>query len=125
MLSTQTAQAAQSGGFQAMNPAAQVLIAALPLVAVVLLAVLAFFAMLWDQQKNRILIARGEKPVQRNIDEKILLLGMIALFVGIGLTAFFLLSEGMTSALLGGIIPTMTGLGVVVHYALRRGRASR
>ena len=108
-----------------MSPAAQVLIAALPLVAVILLAVLAFFSMLWDHQKNRIIIARGEKPVPRNIDDKILLLGIVALFVGIGLLVFFALHDGMTNSLLGGIIPVTAGLGTITHYAISHRQKTR
>jgi len=122
MLTTSAAQAAQSGGFPSLSPAAQVLIAALPLVAVVLLAVLAFFSMLWDHQKNRIIISRGERPVPRNIDDKILLLGVVALFVGIGLLLFFALHDGMSNSLLGGIIPVAAGLGTITHYAFARRR---
>lgn len=118
-------QAQQSGGFVNMTKAAQVLIAALPLVAVVLLAILTFFFMLWDHQKNRIIIERGEKPVPRNVDDKILLLGIIALFVGAGLLVFFAFHDGMTNALLGGIIPAMTGLGVVTHFLIAHRNKSR
>ena len=122
MLATSAAQAAQSGGFPSLSPAAQVLIAALPLVAVVLLAVLAFFSMLWDHQRNTIIVARGEKPVPRDIDDKILLLGVVALFVGIGLLVFFALHDGITNSLLGGIIPVAAGLGTITHYAVSRRR---
>jgi len=116
----QTTDAAQSGGFVSMSPAAQVLIAALPMVAVVLLAVLAFFFMYWDHQKNRIIIERGERPTPRNIDDKILLLGIVSLFVGVGLLIFFALHNGLSNALLGGIIPAMTGLGIITHYVITR-----
>jgi hypothetical protein len=125
MLTTSAAQAAQSGGFPSLSPAAQVLIAALPLVAVVLLAVLAFFSMLWDHQKNRIIISRGEKPVPRNIDDKILLLGIVALFVGIGLLVFFSLHDGATNSLLGGIIPVAAGLGTITHFAISHRQKKR
>ncbi len=110
--------AAQANGFVSMSQAAQVLIAALPMVAVVLLAILTFFFMLWDHQKNRIIIERGERPVPRNIDDKILLLGIVSLFVGVGLLVFFALHNGVSNALLGGIIPAMTGLGIITHYAI-------
>ncbi len=107
-----------------MAPAAQVLIAALPLVAVSLLAVLAFFMMLWDHQRDKILVARGEKPVPRNVDDKILLLGVVALFVGVGLTAFFAIHDGLTNSLLGGIVPAMTGLAIITHFAISRRKKS-
>lgn len=121
----QAAQTVQTGGFQSMDPAAQVLIAALPLVAVVLLAVLAFFSMLWDHRRDKIFLERGEKPAPRNFDDKILLLGIIALFVGVGLTAFFAAHDGLSNALLGGIIPAMTGIAVVTHYSIANRKKPR
>ncbi len=108
-----------------MSTAAQVLIAALPLVAVALLAILTFFFMLWDYRKSRIILERGEKPVPRNVDDKILLLGIVALFVGVGLLVFFVVRDPASNALLGGIIPAMTGLGVVTHYAFAHRNKTR
>ena len=118
MLSQTGIEAVQTNGFVSMSPASLVLIAALPLVAVALLAILTFFFVLWDHQNNRIIIERGERPVPRNVDDKILLLGIVSLFVGVGLLVFFALHNGVTNALLGGIIPAMTGLGIITHYAI-------
>ena len=95
---------------------AQILIAILPLVAIVMLAILSFFFLLWDYRKNRLIIERGGTPVPRNLDEKLLLVGIVALFVGIGLLVFFALYNGLSNSLLGGIIPTMSGLGIVTYY---------
>jgi hypothetical protein len=95
--------------------AAQVLVAAIPVVAVSLLAVLSFFVLLWDY---RLLIERGLTPKPRNIDDKLLLIGIVALFVGIGLLVFFGLKTGLSNSLLGGIIPTASGLGIITYYIL-------
>jgi hypothetical protein len=98
--------------------AAQVLVAAIPVVAVSLLAVLSFFVLLWDYRKYRLLIERGLTPKPRNIDDKLLLIGIVALFVGIGLLVFFGLKTGLSNSLLGGIIPTASGLGIITYYIL-------
>jgi len=121
----QTVTPAQTGGFQSMSAAAQVLIATLPLVAVVLLAILVFFFMLWDQKKSRIIIERGERPIPRNVDDKILLLGIVSFFVGVGLLVFFAVHDGLSNALLGGIIPAMTGLGIIIHYLIAHRKNTR
>jgi drug/metabolite transporter (DMT)-like permease len=107
-----------TGGWGALRPSAQVLIASLPLVAVVLLAILSFFFILWDYKRKRLIIERGGIPVPRKIDEKLLLIGIVALFVGVGLLVFFALKTGLSDALLGGIIPTTAGLGIITYYGL-------
>lgn len=106
------------GGWGAMRASAQILIASLPLVALVLLSVLTFFFILWDYKRSRLIIERGGTPVPRNIDEKLLLIGIVALFVGVGLLVFFALKTGLSDALLGGIIPTMAGLGIITYYVI-------
>lgn len=102
-----------------MSVPAQVLIASIPLVAVVLLAILTFFYMLWDYKKNKLILERGETPVPRNLDDKIMLVGFVSFFVGIGLLSFFILTGGLSDNLLGGLIPTMAGLGIVLYYFLQ------
>jgi hypothetical protein len=109
---------APSGGWGSLRPSAQVLIASIPLVAVTLLAVLTFFFILWDYKRSRLIIERGGTPVPRNIDEKLLLIGIVALFVGVGLLVFFALKTGLSDSLLGGIIPTTAGLGIITYYLL-------
>jgi hypothetical protein len=102
---------------------AQVLIALIPLIGVIVFGVLAFFFMLWDHQKQMLLIERGERARPRNFNEKLLLLGIVSFFIGIGLSIFFTLQSGLSDSLLGGIIPVMTGLGIIVYYIVivRRG----
>jgi hypothetical protein len=114
-----------TGGWGALRPSAQVLIASLPLVAVVLLAILSFFFILWDYKRKRLVIERGGTPVPRNIDEKLLLIGIVALFVGVGLLVFFALKTGLSDALLGGIIPTTAGLGIITYYVLVQRRKTK
>jgi hypothetical protein len=107
-----------AGGWGSLRPSAQVLIASIPLVAVTLLAVLTFFFILWDYKRSRLIIERGGTPVPRHLDEKLLLIGIVALFVGVGLLVFFALKTGLSDSLLGGIIPTTAGLGIITYYLL-------
>ena len=108
-----------------MTPAAQILIAILPLVAVFLLAVLTFFFLLWDYRMKNIIIEKGQKPIPRNIDDKLLLIGVVSLFVGVGLLLFFVLYNGLSNSLLGGIIPVAAGLGIITYYVFVHGRQNR
>jgi drug/metabolite transporter (DMT)-like permease len=114
-----------SSGWGALRPSAQVLIASLPLVSVALLAVLTFFFLLWDYRHKRLVVERGGTPVPRKLDEKLLLIGIVALFVGAGLLVYFALKTGLSDALLGGIIPTTAGLGIITYYAFVQRRKAK
>jgi hypothetical protein len=111
-------QATRSGS--QITSAAQVLLAAIPIVSVSVLAVLSFFVILWDYRKQRLMIERGLTPKPKNIDDKLLLIGIVALFVGVGLLVFFGLKTGLSNSLLGGIIPKASGMGIITHYILIR-----
>jgi len=100
------------------NSAAQVLIAAIPIVSVSVLAVLSFFVILWDYRKQQQMIERGLTPKPKNIDDRLLLIGIVAFFVGVGLLVFFGLKTGLSNSLLGGIIPTASGMGIITYYIL-------
>lgn len=115
---TSTAET-QEAGIKSLAVPAQVLIAILPLAAVIMLAVLLFFYLLWDFKKKQLLIEKGLDHSSPMEYEKLLLLGVIAFFLGVGLIVFYTLYSGVTSALLGGIIPAMTGLGIITFYLLK------
>lgn len=111
---------------QGLVPSAQVVLSILPIVAVSVCSVLLFFYLLWEHKRSRLYIEKGMKPEPRGWEEKLLLIGIVSLFVGAGLFFFFLLYNGLDESLLGGIIPTMVGLGIVTYYRiiLRRNQRS-
>jgi hypothetical protein len=65
-----------------------------------------------------LIIQKGGNPPSRKIEEKLFLLGIVSLFIGIGLTVFFIVYNGLTPSLLGGIIPTTAGIGIVTAYII-------
>jgi hypothetical protein len=101
-----------------LSETAQVIIAIVPLVSVIVLGILTFFFMLWDHQKRMIIIQKGGTPPSRRIEDKLFLLGIVALFIGVGLTVFFIIYNGLSPSLLGGIIPTTAGLGIITAYVI-------
>jgi len=107
-------------GFRNLAVPAQVLIAILPLVAVIMLAVLLFFTLMWEYRKKKLLIEKGQEHQTPLRYEKLFLLGIVAFFIGAGLIVFFALYSGISSALLGGIIPAMAGLGIILFYWVRK-----
>jgi hypothetical protein len=99
-----------------LNDTAQVLIAILPLASVLVLGILTFFFMLWDHQKRILIINKGGTPSPRNIDDRLLLLGIVSLFIGVGLVVFMSIYSGFTPSLLGGMIPATAGAGILTYY---------
>jgi hypothetical protein len=116
----QAAVSEVSTGIKSLSVPAQVLIAILPLAAVILLAVLLFFTLLWEYRKKKLLIEKGKEHQAPLRYEKLFLLGIVAFFIGAGLVVFFALYSGVSSALLGGIIPAMAGLGIIIFYWARK-----
>ncbi len=80
--------------------------------------------MLWDHQKKILIINKGGTPQHRNIDDKLLLLGIVSIFIGTGLTVFSAIYSGFTPSLLGGIVPLTAGAGVVTHFAVKHRKSS-
>jgi hypothetical protein len=103
---------------QGMSETAQVLIAILPLASVMILGILTFFFMLWDHKKRMLVIQKGGTPAPRNIDDRLLLLGIVSLFIGVGLTVFMSIYNGFKPPLLGGMIPTLTGAAIITYYMI-------
>ena len=108
-----------------MSVQAEVLISILPIVTVVLASVLFFFYLLWDYKKTHLIIEQGGTPPESKFNEKLLLIGIVSLFVGIGLLIFFILSGGISDSLLGGIIPTAVGIGIIVFFLIQERRSGR
>ena len=105
-----------------MVPSAQILISILPLVTIVVLGMLAYFYMKWEHQKRMLIIEKGGTPPPKRFNEKLLLIGILSLFIGIGLTIFFIVQTGLSNELLGGIIPLAAGLGILTYLIMVRFR---
>jgi hypothetical protein len=103
----------------------QILLAAAPLAAMVLVGALVIFWMLWDHQRRLMIISRGGDPPPRMRPERLALTGVVSLFVGAALMLFFLATKGIDEVLLIGLIPAAAGAGIVVYQRLCRGARER
>jgi len=102
--------------------AAQVLIAIIPIVGIVMGSVVVFFYLLWNHRRRTLLINAGHynRPVFELLTFS-LLAGLLLSSVGITLTVFLAIVAGRTYGLLGGIIPLAMGIGLLTFYAIKRG----
>ncbi|MCL1818665.1 MAG: hypothetical protein FWG35_07015 [Spirochaetaceae bacterium] len=101
--------------------AAQVLIALIPIVGIVMGSVVVFFWLLWGHRRKTLMIRQGVKSeLYFDIQTFSLLAGLLNLFVGSVLTVFFIAKEGFAYSLLGGLIPLSVGMSLVVFYRVCR-----
>ena len=99
---------------------ARVILSLIPAFGIVFGSVLLFFFFYWHFSIRRELIRAGlyRPSTFRNFRVFCLLVGSLATFVGIPMTVLFYALQGLTYAMLGGLIPLGAGLGFLVFYAL-------
>jgi hypothetical protein len=108
-----------------LSAAAQVIIAIIPIVGIVMGSVVAFFYLLWNHKRRTLLIQAGQfaKP-EFDLLSFSLLTGLLLTSVGIGLTIFLAIARGIDYGRLGGIIPLAVGIGLLGYYIINRGDKS-
>lgn len=102
------------------SEAAQVLIAIVPIVGIVMSGVVAFFYLLWGHREKKLMIERGSyQPAPLRLDIFSLLAGLLLSAVGVVLTVVFALVSPKGYTLLGGLLPLALGLGLLIFYLVR------
>jgi len=103
------------------SAAAQIIIAIIPIVGIVMGSVVIFFYLLWNHRRRTLLIKAGQytRP-DFNLQLFSLLSGLLLISVGVALTVLLAIIEGASYGLLGGIIPLAMGTGLLVFYIIRR-----
>jgi len=103
------------------SAAAQVIIAIIPIVGIVMGSVVIFFYLLWNYRRKSLLIKAGQSSKSDfNLLTFSLLSGLLLSTVGIALTVFLSIVEGASYGLLGGIIPLSMGVGLLTFYVIKR-----
>jgi hypothetical protein len=103
------------------SSAAQILIAIIPIAAIVMGSIVIFFYLLWNHRQKTLLIKAGQyKKEEFNLLSFSLLSGILLTSVGSALTVLLSILERASYGLLGGIIPLSMGVGLTVHYVIKR-----
>jgi hypothetical protein len=104
------------------SSAAQVIIALIPHVGIVMGSVVIFFYLLWHHRRRSLLIRAGQyAPPSFDLLSFSLLTGLLLGTVGVALTVFLAIVEGPSYGLLGGIIPLAIGVGLLIYYGIKHG----
>ena len=98
-----------------MSTAVQIILAIIPIVGIVIGGTVVFFYLLWRNSQISLLI-KTDKYTQRNFNLKIfsLLTGFVLTMVGLVLTIIFILMNGASYSLLGGLIPLAIGISLLL-----------
>lgn len=106
---------------EGISSTAQVLIAIIPIVGIVMASVVIFFYLLWNHRQKTLLIKVGQyRKEEFNLYSFSLLCGLLLSTAGIALTILLLIIEGASYGLLGGVIPLSIGIGLIAHYMIKR-----
>jgi hypothetical protein len=106
------------------SKAAQVIIAIIPIVGIVMGSVVVFFYLLWNHKRKTMLIQVGQYSRPHfDLLSFCLLTGLLLAALGVALTVIFAIALGAGLGLLGGIIPLAIGVGLLAYYVIKRGDA--
>ena len=101
----------------AASPATQVIIAIIPIVGIVIGGVVVFFYLLWRHREISLQIKTGTfKPKQFDLRLFSLLTGLLLTGIGAVLSLVFLLIAGVSFMLLGGLLPMIIGIFLIIFY---------
>ena len=99
------------------STAAQVIIATIPIVGIVIGGTIVFFFLLWRHREIMLLIKTSAyAPVKFNWTLFSLLASLLLSLVGLVLTILFAVFDGVSYSLLGGAIPLSLGVGLLIYY---------
>jgi hypothetical protein len=103
----------------------KILLAVVPIVGIVVGGIVIFYFLLWRYRLNAELIKLGnyENTFWKHIRIFSLLVGSISASIGLPMTILFLLVDGVSYSVLGGVIPLFSGIGFLVFfYVVSRSR---
>lgn len=96
---------------------AQILIATIPIVGIVMGAIVVFFYLLWNHKQKMLIIEKGLwKKTPFDLKAFSLLSGLVLFCIGTVLTLFFYLKEGIAYGLLSGLIPLALGISLIIYF---------
>lgn len=104
------------------SPAAQILFSIVPIVGIVLGTTLLFFISYWFYKVRVKMLEQGYQPKisESLLNRLVLLIGLLSCFVGAPLTIIFILIDGLSYSILGGIIPFVSGIAFITYFKVMR-----
>ncbi|MBN2048872.1 MAG: hypothetical protein JW760_00390 [Spirochaetales bacterium] len=102
-------------------PAAQVVLAVVPVVGIVMGGLVLFFYFLWNHRQKVLLIQKDlYKKIEFDLHSFSVFAGLLLLSVGLVLTVLFVLKAGLSYAVLGGLIPLACGISCLLFAGIKK-----
>lgn len=99
--------------------AAQVILSLVPIVGIAIGGTVVFFYLLWHHHENKLQIKTGTyNPAKFDLKTFSLLSGMLLTAVGFILSVFFAILDGLSYTLLGGFLPMIIGIALLLFYKI-------
>ena len=104
------------------DPVAQILLSLVPLVGIIagMVVLIIFIRHYYATRRQMIEAGRFPTPTIQYLRSLALLGGILAISSGLPLTLLFLVVEGISYPLLGGLIPLFAGIGLLIFFSLSR-----
>ncbi|MDY6934448.1 MAG: DUF6249 domain-containing protein [Spirochaetota bacterium] len=99
--------------------AAQIIVTIIPIVGIVAGFTIFFFYMLWDHKRKVLMIEKGIEQKSLDLESLSLLSGLILFAIGLSLTLFFYIKEGISYSILGGLFPLSIGLSLIIFFVTK------
>ena len=101
------------------SESAQIIFSVVPIVGIVIGGITIFFYLLWRHHEIKLQIKTGTfVPSKINYKAFSLLAGLLLTGTGVMLSLVFAVLDGFTYSMLGGLIPTVIGICLLVFYKI-------
>lgn len=108
------------------SAAAQVVVSVIPIVGIVMGCLVILFYLLWDYKYKVFLVEKGlRKDRPFDFTAFCLLSGLILFTLGLCLVIVFLVIDGFSYGVLGGLIPSAVGLSLLLFVRISGRMKSR
>jgi hypothetical protein len=104
---------------ETLSVAAQVIVTIIPIAGIFMCGTVIFFYIFYNHKQKMLMIEKGISEKNKfDLDTFSLFTGLLLFAIGICLTIFFRMKEGMSYGLLSGIIPLSCGISLICYYCI-------
>jgi hypothetical protein len=102
------------------SAAAQIIVTIIPIVGIIMGSMVIYFYIYYNHKQKLLMIEKGIiKKKNFDLDIFSIFTGLLLFCIGLCLSIFFIVNEGISYGLLSGIIPFSCGVSLIVYYIIR------
>ncbi|MBR6215199.1 MAG: hypothetical protein IKQ84_02195 [Spirochaetaceae bacterium] len=101
------------------EPAAQIIVALIPIAGIIIGGIVIFFYLLWHHRQIMFQLKNGtDTPQSLHLKNFAIITGLLLCSVGLVLSVLFCIIDGISYSLLGGLLPLALGVGLLIYNRL-------